>query len=217
MGSEITRMSKEELLSCLSQRKEEIAYKVKNKETEQKFAIGAEEYTNKEWEKLIAKVDKNIEDVKEMQAERKEGQLKNLYEKGSAKYNSLIAKLNGTYKNNVPYGYLAEDGIIDYNGIIFLCDEEKNAICLGDVSDRSNVLTIPLSGGGCLMVNRDNLGELSQAITMFSPEDMNRIMRAIADDKKAQEMQKTIEDEVNSIGDDAENEVFEEQVEELIF
>ncbi len=58
------------------------------------------------------------------------------------------------------------------------------------------------------MVNRDSIGDLSKAITMFSPEDMNRIMRAIADDNKVQEMQNTIEEETNSIGESAENEVF---------
>ena len=34
------------------------------------------------------------------------------------------------------------------------------------------------------MVNRDNLSDLSQAITMFCPEDINRIMTAIAEDKR---------------------------------
>lgn len=61
------------------------------------------------------------------------------------------------------------------------------------------------------MVNRDNLGELSIAITMFSPEDQNRIMRAIAEDKKAQATQNEIEDEKNSIGDDAEENVLEDE------
>ncbi len=79
------------------------------------------------------------------------------------------------------------------------------------MSDLRNVLTIPLSGGGCLKVNRDNLGDLSQAITMFSPEDINLIMRAIADDKKVQEMQNTIEEEKTSIGDAAEEKLSEDE------
>ena len=33
--------------------------------------------------------------------------------------------------SKVPYGYLAKDGIIEYNGVIFVCDEETNSICLG--------------------------------------------------------------------------------------
>ena len=55
------------------------------------------------------------------------------------------------------------------------------------------------------MVNRDSIGLLSKAMSMFSPEDRNRIMRAIADDNKIQEMQQEIDEDTNSIGDDAEN------------
>lgn len=69
-----------------------------------------------------------------------------------------------------------------------------NSICLGDVSDKSKVLNIALSGGGCLKVNRDNIGDLSACVGMFSPEDLNLIMRAIAQDTKAQEMQLEKED-----------------------
>ena len=64
------------------------------------------------------------------------------------------------------------------------------------MSNPDNVLNIPLSKGGTLRVNRDNLGELASAISMFSaPEDINLIMRAIAQDNKAQEMLNEIEDE----------------------
>lgn len=51
-----------------------------------------------------------------------------------------------------------------------------------------------------LLVNRDNLDELSRAIGMFSPEDVKRIMQAIAQDTKVQQMQKELDDEKNSIG-----------------
>ena len=83
---------------------------------------------------------------------------------------------------------LAQDGVITYNGVTFVCDERTNSICLGDMSDKSKVLNIALSGGGCLKVNRDNIGDLSACVGMFSPEDLNLIMRAIAQDTKAQEM-----------------------------
>ena len=53
------------------------------------------------------------------------------------------------------------------------CDTEHNAISLGDVSDKSKVITVRLSGGGTLYVNRENIGDLSQAMGMFSPEDVN--------------------------------------------
>ena len=75
-----------------------------------------------------------------------------------------------------------------------MCDEKTNSICLGDMSDKSKVLKIALSGGGCLKVNRDNIGDLSACVGMFSPEDLNLIMRAIAQDTKAQEMQLEKED-----------------------
>lgn len=102
--------------------------------------------------------------------------------------------------SHVPYSNLEKDGMIQYKGVVFVCDDQHNRLCLGDVSDKSKCLNIPLSGGGCLLVNRDNLGDLAQAIGMFSSEDVNRIMRAIAEDNKAQQMKNEIEDEKSSIG-----------------
>lgn len=43
------------------------------------------------------------------------------------------------------------------------------------------------------MVNRENLGDLSRAIGMFSPEDVNLILRALARDKQIQKMQHEID------------------------
>lgn len=100
----------------------------------------------------------------------------------------------------VPYGYLAKDGVINYNGVCFVCDEKTNSICLGDMTDKKNVLNIPLSGGGHLKVNRNSIGLLSKAVGMFSPEDLNLIMRAISEDTRIQAVQKEIEDEEASIG-----------------
>jgi len=101
----------------------------------------------------------------------------------------------------VPYGHLAKDGVITYKGVCFVCDERSNSICLGDMSNKAQVLSIPLSGGGSLNVNRANLGDLAKAIGMFSPEDVNLIMRAIAQDTKIQSMQKEIEDMEASVGE----------------
>ncbi len=76
------------------------------------------------------------------------------------------------HKSKSPYSHLAQNGIIDYNGVIFLCDDKNKALCLGDItSNPKNVLTIPLSKGGVIKVNRDNLGDLAKAISMFSPEE----------------------------------------------
>ena len=100
-----------------------------------------------------------------------------------------------------PYSYLAnEDGVIEYNGVVFTCDEKTNSICLGDMTDEKNVLNIPLSGGGHLKVNRNSIGLLSKAAGMFSPEDMNLIMRAITQDAKIESVKKEIEDEEASVG-----------------
>lgn len=101
----------------------------------------------------------------------------------------------------VPYGYLAKDGVITYNGVVFTCDEKTNSICLGDVTDKKQVLNIPLSGGGHLKVNRKNLGQLSKAIGMFSPEDVNLIMRAIHLDTKVQSVQKEVDDLEAGVGE----------------
>jgi hypothetical protein len=111
-----------------------------------------------------------------------------------ADYSRFVNKIT---TSKVPYAYLADDfGMVTYNGITFLCDEKSNALCLGDMSRKENVLTIPLSNGGCLKVNRDNLDGLSKAIGMFSPEDVRRILAAIATDAKVRGKQKEIADEV---------------------
>lgn len=113
----------------------------------------------------------------------------------------------------VPYGYLAKDGVITYNGVAFVCDERTNSICLGNMDDKKNVLNIPLSGGGHLKVHRDNLGDLSRAIGMFSPEDVNRILRAIHQDTKIQSMQQELEEMENSVGESLQKEQASEEEE----
>lgn len=98
-----------------------------------------------------------------------------------------------------PYQALAKDGVIEYNGVTFVCDYERNQITLGNVSNKKDCITVALSEGGSLVVNRDNLSDLAKAIGMFSPEDVNRIMRAIALDTKVQQMQQELEDEENTV------------------
>ncbi len=96
--------------------------------------------------------------------------------------------------------------MIEYNGVIFVCDEKTNSICLGDVSDPKQVINVALSGGGHLKLNRNNIGDLSKAAGMFSPRDLNLIMRAIAQDTKIQSMKKELDDMENSIGNEADTE-----------
>ena len=119
--------------------------------------------------------------------------------------------------NGAPYSYLAKDGIIDYNGVIFVCDTENNALRLGDTSNPKNCITVNLSNGGSLIVNRDNLGSLAKAIGMFSPEDVNLILRAIAEDAKVQQMKQQIDDETSGldIAEDTGEQETDEEVSEI--
>lgn len=121
-------------------------------------------------------------------------------------YAQAVEQLHAN-RPNVPYSALAKDGVIEYNGVVFTCDSQRNAICLGDMSNEDNVLNIPLSGGGSLRVNRNNIDQLSKAIGMFSPEDVNLIMRAIAQDAKVKEIQNEIEDNKMGIGESAEERI----------
>lgn len=122
------------------------------------------------------------------------------YEAASKGYEYLIQNISSASK--VPYGHLAKDGVIEYNGVVFTCDEKSNSICLGDMTDSDNVINIPLSGGGCLKVNRDNIDQLSKAISMFSPEDINRILRALHQDAKIRSKQKEIDDLKDGVGEE---------------
>lgn len=93
---------------------------------------------------------------------------------------SSFSKILGEKQQKCPYSHLAKDGLIEYNGVTFVCDYKTNSICLGDMSNPKNVLNISLPSGGNLKVNVDNFGDLSKAAGMFSPADLNAIMRAIA-------------------------------------
>ena len=72
-------------------------------------------------------------------------------------------------QKHAPYWELAdESGVIAYKGTVFVCDDEHAALCLGDMSDESNVLSIPLAGGGTLKVNRNNKADLARAMVCLS-------------------------------------------------
>ena len=79
-----------------------------------------------------------------------------------------------------PYYHLAKNNMIKYNGVTFMCDYDTNSICLGDMTEPKKVLNISLPSGGSLRVNVDSIGGLSRAAGMFSPEDLNAILRAIS-------------------------------------
>lgn len=96
-----------------------------------------------------------------------------------------------------PYAELAdENGEIKYNGAVFQVDYDSNSISLGDCSPGANYLTIPLpDSGGCLKVNRNNLGQLMDAISMFSPRDRWAIIRAVSTDSYCERVKKQVEEE----------------------
>lgn len=112
----------------------------------------------------------------------------------------LLSNMGKSPDKKAPYGHLAKDGVIAYNGVTFVCDYKHNALCLGDVSNPKNVIYVALADGGTLQVNRDNVDDLSKAIGMFSSEDVNRILRAISLDAQCQRKLVEIDEERNSIG-----------------
>ena|GEM_PF-785963 len=109
-----------------------------------------------------------------------------------------------------PYSYLAKDGIVEYNGVIFTCDYKENALCLGDMTDPKKVLRIGLPSGGSLKVNVDSFGSLQKAASMFSPEDLNAILRAIHEYNHCAKKLNEIEDDENKSPDDIAEESAEE-------
>lgn len=198
-------------MDLMQQRKSQILEKLKNGDAEEAIVTGGNAFTESVWNKMLEGVDNYLDEVKEeqkirfakMDEEQQEKELlqKRLMQKEMQTESNikevLVARTGGTL--DVPYGYLAKNGVIEYNGVIFVCDEIHNAICLGDMTDETNVLSIPLTEGGCLKVNRDNLNDLAKAISMFSPEDIRRIMEAIATDAKCQQMQQEMDETLNSI------------------
>ena len=113
---------------------------------------------------------------------------------------TLFAAIGKEQDKKAPYSYLAKDGIIDYKGVIFVCDYQNNTLSLGNVSNPKDVIYVGLENGGTLQVNRDNIGDLAKAIGMFSPEDVNRILRAISRDAQCQSNLQEIDEMKNSIG-----------------
>ncbi|MDE7207937.1 MAG: hypothetical protein K2N90_12420, partial [Lachnospiraceae bacterium] len=94
----VAKMTRPELMECISNKKNEIAEKLKTGDTEPTFAIGAQSYTCKEWDNLIRKFDKAQEAIKEEQEERKEQSSISLLEPETVKRNYFMEKVNGTYK-----------------------------------------------------------------------------------------------------------------------
>lgn len=105
-------------------------------------------------------------------------------------------------ENNFPYSSKAKDGIIEYNGVVFVGDSKSNSLSLGDMSNVKRVIHIQLSGGGMLNVNYDNIGDLKNAIGMFSGKDQGIILKAIAKYHLEEGLAKNAEDEEEEIVED---------------
>ncbi len=132
------------------------------------YTAGPQERKNEEWEKVLAKCN-------ETRGE-------------SAPQAEMVL--------DCPYGSLAKNGVIEYNGVVFGCDPKSNSITLGDVSDKTKVLCISLPSGGHLKVNVDHLEDLSKAAGMFTPEDLNAILRAIDQYRHCMQKLEEISEEV---------------------
>ncbi len=97
-------------------------------------------------------------------------------------------------KNKNEYFAMAKDDVIAYQGAVFICDKLTDALTLGDVSNPDKCIRVGLAKGGSLFFNRDDAGSVMDAITMFSPEDQERIVKAIQIDNMAQKAKKEVED-----------------------
>lgn len=108
---------------------------------------------------------------------------------GAARKTSNIVRpvLIGKTKYANSYFQLADEaGMINYRGTIFTCDYKTDALKLGDCSNLKNCIRVTLSGGGSLVVNKNNIDELMNAISMFSPEDMACILQVFQKERMAQ-------------------------------
>lgn len=179
--------------------------------------------TQKEWEKYLVQIDSVEEEIrKQIEQEGEQNLLRADKEREKRRQNwseqweeflentklikSKIEKAcesdHHMLVSKVPYNNLMENGMITYNGVSFNCDEVNGAICLGDMSNPDDVLVIPLSNGGVLKVNRNNMSELGKAMGMFSPEDVCIILRTIAEEQKVRSVEYEIAQEENEVTGD---------------
>lgn len=109
-------------------------------------------------------------------------------------YTNLIYNNVINLSRQSPYGAMANaSNLIAYNGVTYQYSSTTNCLCLGDMKEEDNILSIPLSTGDTLLVNRNNLDDLAKSIGMFVPADQKRIMDAIYTDAKCRSKQVEIE------------------------
>lgn len=127
---------------------------------------------------------------------------------------STTAKFMFDEKPDCPYGNLAQNGVIEYNGVVFQCDPLTNSICLGDMSRPKDVLNVNLPSGGHLKLNVHNFEDIARAADMFSPADLEAIMQAITLYNHCAKKLNEIEEEENEAFDTSEQ--FRKQLEKFI-
>jgi hypothetical protein len=94
------------------------------------------------------------------------------------------------------YGRMADSkGEIKYNDTTYLYDAKKKEISIGDVSNKDDVISVTLTTGDTLLINRNNIDAVAKSIGLFTPKDVNRILNAIAQDAKAQSKRFEIEND----------------------
>ena len=154
--------------------KANLEQKILNGETETKIQLGAQEFTDKEWAKLIKNVD--------MAIQRDDN-------------SSIVEELKDP-EHECPYNAFAKDGIIEHSGVVFSCDYEHNMITLGNMGDpdQSKILNIKLPSGGYIRIHEDNFGDILKCVDFFSPEDLNAIMEAIQKYKYCKNKQGQLDD-----------------------
>ena len=96
-------------------------------------------------------------------------------------------------------------GMATYNGVPIAFDFQNGIMTVGDMSAGNDIINVgKLSNGYAFSFNRDNIGDISKILDLFSPEDINKIMAAITTDNIAKSMEQEIEDEKAKLGKTAE-------------
>ena len=85
----------------------------------------------------------------------------------------------GSINTNQYFKLANENGIIEYGGTKLICDRVTNSLKLGDCRNSNNCIQIALAEGGNLIVNKDNINDLVNILSMFSAEDQGRILESI--------------------------------------
>ena len=172
--AEETKESGDDFKSMFMAQKQQYEMKLRTGDITPKFPIGGQVLSDEEWKNLIRRVDIATD----------------------SEESSIVDYLK-TEKPQCPYSALAKDGIIEYNGVFFECDYEHNTITLGDMSDGQDIITVNLPSGGTLKINADNVEQISRCAGMFTPEDLNAILRAIHEHEHTKNKDFQVEEETD--------------------